>query len=239
MRRLIRVLTVIPLATAAAAGAGDDIKWERSAPIPCFALDASVASSDEEFAAVLERYTISWDAARRNVAVGHVGSLFYGWEVHCARLRKNATQNQLPALTLKKQAEKARALFEKVLVFFVAVGARDEADANLCDPSRWEIYLLRDGEKQRPRFLGEPDAAFRDIIVRPISFSISGRDFGDAARKKPPPAEYVESDESTAYRKIYKIAFDNPWEGAPQGNVKLVVAGEKVRRGFEWRFKKE
>ena len=239
MRRSIKVLTILLLATAAAAGAGDNVKWERSALMPCFTLDVDVAASDDELTAVLERYTLSWDSARRNAPVGHVGALFYGWEVHCARLRKDAAREQIPAVVLEDKAEKARALFENVLVFFVAVGVRDEAAANLADPSRWEVYLLRGGVKQNPTYLGEPDAAFRDITVRPISLGTAGGTFGDAANKKPLRADTRDADEIAAYRKIYKVAFDNPWGDAPRGSVKLIIAGEKFRRGFEWRFKEE
>jgi hypothetical protein len=239
MRRSVTLLIALLLATAAAAGAGDNVKWERSALIPCFTLDADVASSDDESAAVLQRYTLSWDSARRNAAVGHVGALFYGWEVHCARLRREAAQKQIPDFVLQAKAEEARALFERLLFFFVTVAVRDEADANLADPSRWEIYLLRDGVKQNPTFLGEPDAAFRDITVRPISVRTAPGTLGDPVNKTPPPAGTRETDETAAYRKIYKVAFDNPWEDAPRGSMKLVITGEKFRRGFEWRFVEE
>ncbi len=239
MRRLGTLLTALLLATAAAAGAGDNIKWERSGLIPCFTLDVDVTSSDDEFAAVLERYTLSWDSARRNAAVGHFGALFYGWEVHCARLRRDAARKQIPAFVLKAKAEEARTQFESLLIFFVAVAARDEADANLADPSRWEISLLWNGAKQNPAFLGELDAAFRDITVTPISLVTAPGTFGDAESKNPPPADYLELEGAAAHRKIYKAAFDNPWKGAPRGSLKLVITGERFRRGFEWRFKEE
>jgi hypothetical protein len=125
------------------------------------------------------------------------------------------------------------------LFFFVTVAARDEADANLADPSRWEVYLLFDGVKQNPTFLGEPDAAFRNITVRPISLRTAPGTLGDGANKRPPPPGNVETNGNAAYRKIYKVAFDNPWEDAPRGSVKLVITGEKFRRGFEWRFVEE
>lgn len=239
MRRPVTVLTALLLATAAAAGAGDNIKWVRSALIPCFPLDADVRASEDEFAAVLARYTLSWESARSNAAIGHVAALLYGWEVHCARLRSEAAEKQIPAFVVQAKAEEARTLFENVLVFFVAVAARDEADANLADPSRWEIYLLCNGTPQNPAFIGEPDAAFRDITVRPISLQTAPRTPGGAASKTHPPPGNVETDENAAYRAIYKVAFDNPWGDAPRGSVKLVVAGEKARRGFEWRFREK
>jgi hypothetical protein len=239
VRRLVTVLTMLPLATALAAGAGDNVKWTRSAPLPCVALDVDAVARDEECAAVLARYTLGWESARRSAAIGHVGALFYGWEVHCARLRSEAAGKGIPAFVVQAKAEKARKLFAKALIFFVAVAARDEADANLADPSRWEVYLLVDGGRQRPTYLGEPDAAFRDIIVRPISLhDAHGTPGGAPSKPRPPPGEF-DADENGAYRKIYKVAFDNPWGDAPRGSVKLVVAGEKARRGFEWRFKEE
>ncbi len=239
MRRLLTLLTALPLATAAAAGAGDNVKWTRSAPLPCVALDADVAASDDECAAVLARYTLSWESARRGAAIGHVGALFYGWKVHCARLRRDAARKQVPAFVLQAKVEEARKLFERALVFFVAVAARDEADANLADPSRWEIYLIFDGAKQRPTYLGEPDAAFRDITVEPISLHGAPGTPGERGYKRPPPPGNVEPGENAACRKIYKVAFDNPWGDAPRGSVKLVIAGEKCQRGFEWRFEEE
>jgi hypothetical protein len=239
VRRSITLIAILPLATAAAAGAGDNVKWVRSALLPCFSVDADVAASDDDFAAAFERYALSWDSARRGAAVGHVGALFYGWEVHCARLRRNAARKQMPAFALRAKAEEARPLFEKLLFFFVAVAARDEADANLADPSRWEVYLIFDGAKQRPTYLGEPDASFRDITVMPISLHAAPGTPGERAHKRPPPPGNLEADENGACRKIYKVAFDNPWGGAPGGSVKLVIAGEKARRGFEWRFEEE
>ncbi len=239
MRRFVTVITTLPLATAAAAGAGDDVRWEQSAPLPCVALDVDAVANKEECAAVLARYTLSWKSSRRNAAIGHVGALFYGWEVHCARLRSEAAEKGVPAFVVRAKAEEARKLFERALVFFVAVAARDEADANLADPSRWEIYLLVNGAKQNPAFLGEPDAAFRDIVVRPISrHDAHGTPGGARSKTRPPPAD-LDAAENGAYRAIYKVAFDNPWGDAPRGSVKLVVACEKARRGFEWRFAEE
>ncbi len=230
---------MLPLATAAAAGAGDNVKWTRSAQLPCVALDVDAVAGNDDCAAVLARYTVSWKSSRRNAAIGHVVALFYGWEVYCARLRKDAAEKDISAFVVQAKAEEARKLFAKALVFFVAVAARDEADANLADPSRWEIYLLVDGARQMPTYLGEPDAAFRDIIVRPISLhDAHGTPGGAPAKPRPPPGEF-DADENGAYRRIYKVAFDNPWGDAPRGSVKLVVAGEKARRGFEWRFKED
>ena len=239
MRRCVRLLITPLLAAAAAAGAGDDIKWERSAPIPCFALDADVSASDDEFASVLERYVLSWDSARRNAAVGHVGAVFYGWEVHCARLRRDAAAKQIPAFALRTKAEKAREVFGRLLIFFVAVAARYKPDANLTDPSRWEVYLVCDGERLNPTFLGEPDAALRDIEVVPISVRTAPGTLDGAAGQYRPPAGNLETPGNSIYRKIYKVAFDNPWGAAPRGSVELVIASEKARRGFEWRFKEE
>jgi hypothetical protein len=237
VRRLVTVLTALLLATALAAGAGDNVKWVRSALLPCFSVDADVAASDDDFAAVLARYTLGWKSSRRNAAIGHVAALFYGWEVYCARLRREAAEKGAPAYVVQAKAEEERKLFARALVFFVAVAARDEADANLADPSRWEIYLLWDGARQNPNFLGEPEAALRDIIVRPIStHDAHGTPGGARAKTRPPPAD-LDAGENGAYRKIYKVAFDNPWGEAPRGSVKLVVACEKARRGFEWRFK--
>ena len=238
MRGLFKLLSVLLLATAAAAGAGDDVK-ERSASIPCLALDADVAASDDEFAAVLKRYVLRWDSLRRNAPIGHVGAVFYGWEVHCARLRRDAAAKQIPAFALRTKAEEARKVFGRLLIFFVAVAARYEPDANLADPSRWEVYLLYNGERRNPNFLGEPDAAFRDIKVVPISLQTAPGTLDGAAGKTRPPAGNLETFGNPIYRKIYKVAFDNPWGAAPRGSVKLVVAGEKCRRGFEWRFKEE
>lgn len=239
VRSSVAVLAIYLIAAAAAAGAGDDIGWERSALIPCFALDTEVTASDHEFAAVLERYALSWDSARRNAAVGHIGAVFYGWEVHCARLRRDAAANGIPAAELRNKSERARGLFGELLIFFIAVAARYAPDTNLNDPTRWSVYLLYNGEFRNPSFLGEPDAAFRDIKVVPISLRTVPGTLGGTAPKTRVPHGYPETSENPPYRKVLKVAFDNPWEGTPRGSVKLVVAGKKACRGFEWRFEEE
>ncbi len=41
--------------------------------------------------------------------------------------------------------------------------------------------------------------------------------------------------------RTFKIVFDNPYAEAERSpsSLKLVVAGEKATRGFEWRFKQD
>lgn len=239
MPYLITVLMLLLLAAAGAAGTVENVEWERSAPIPYFSLDADVAGRDDEFAAVLERYLLCWDSVRGNAAVGHISAVFYGWEVHSARLRRDAAAKETPAGVLRNKAEEARKVFGELLIFFVAITARYEPDTNLTDPTRWSVYLLYNGSRRTPTFLGEPDAAFRDIKVVPISLQTAPGTVGGTVPKGRLPHGNPETPENPTYRRIFKVAFDNPWEGTPRGSVKLVVAGEKACRGFEWRFEEE
>jgi hypothetical protein len=41
------------------------------------------------------------------------------------------------------------------------------------------------------------------------------------------------------HRKTYKVAFVNTSGEPPGENLRLVITGDKARRGFEWRFKEE
>ncbi len=233
MRRLGTLVIALLLATAAAAGAGDNIKWERSPKLKHFPLSGDPGSVPCGIEETVSRYLITWAPAWRQ-ELDHIEVLFYSWELHCSRLKSGLASRKMEASAVKIKTEQARNVFKNLLIFYVTVSAKSEEYADLADESLWNVYLERDGQKQEPIFFKINEDSSLDLTLLRIHetrhFNLA--DFGEWTL-----IDKVETEKF--YRKTYRIAFENPYGDSPRDNVRLVIACDKARRGFEWRFKEK
>ncbi|MEE8640585.1 MAG: hypothetical protein V3T41_09275 [bacterium] len=221
MRRLVTVLTALLLATAAAAGAGDNIKWKRAKNLEYASPDEPLGGFTEDFDKIVERNTLKWLASHGS-DFNYIRATYVDWRLFCTHLQAQAQAGIIGRGNIEDAAEKAREEYEGKFQFLVAVTNRRIEWARLTNKDFWEVYLEVDGEKIAPVKM-EPLDDGRKTSAR-IFTDLSGHH---------PGAIYAYAN------RTYKLTFDAPQPELRPRNLKLVLLCEKARRGFEWRFKEE
>jgi len=221
MRRSVTLLTALLLATAAAAGAGDNIKWKRSKKLktvpPTF--DVSEFGSDVELMG--RAYMLDWAPyADRNIDFVH--ATYYGWEVYAVTMNNDVRKRALTKEGLPAKAEAARRDFEDYVLFLVKIRIKNEEFYETTGDQYWKFYS--------PTSNGDVEPARIDCnsYKKSITAAIV---FGAPAVSAPGP-------DYRWYRE-YKVYFDKAALGEEPETRKLVVTGGEINRGFEWRFKEE
>jgi hypothetical protein len=219
VRRLVTVITILPLATAAAAGAGDDIKWESASEIPYVDLAGDGSTAPPAYDEEVERYSAAWLPAVGTPEIDFIEATYYGWRLHCSRLKAAVADGKLSESAFFYEVERSKDVFRNFVIFYVTISALAQPDTNLANPRRWTIYLERGEEKFAPASIKiDQNAPTHIFIIKKYGKRVGVKNW---------------------YRKTYKIAFANRGGGPPSENLRLVITGEKARRGFEWRFKED
>ena len=221
MRSLVSVLTILLLATAAAAGAGDKVKWKRSKEIDFVKAEDRIEIAAADFEKLTEDYTLTWKASRGS-KLGFIEARFFGWDLYCANMKSLVEKGQLERSALEPEVEKSRALFREKLLFYVTVGATQEKFARLSNRNFWDIYLVVDDEKASPLKL-EP---VENPVIGTVQLDSSGGD----------PLNIFAQ---VFVHRSYVIEFENPYTESRPPNIQLVFSCEECTRGFEWRFEEE
>jgi hypothetical protein len=239
MRKVGVFITAVML-VAASAGAEEGVTWKRSGEIPFVPLTEDASAASAEYDDVCEKYTVSWMAVLPGSEINFIEATFYGWGLHCSRLKKAVADGKVKESELPAETEKAKSVFRNFLIFYVTISARERADTDLADPDRWTVYLEREGRQLEPALINVDKNAPRTVVVRELHDAVIPKKY--AGKTKFTAAELhdirvLESEDIVWRRKTFKIAFVNPYRDPPRENLRLVITGEKARRGFEWRFK--
>ncbi len=218
MRRSGTLLITLLLATAAAAGAGDNIKWKRSEALPFF-LPSDELPIESDLDTILDRYTLKagggWFQDIREIE-----ATFVPWEFTYYGLRAQRDKGELTNDEFEEVLEEVAAGVNQILCFQVIIRGEENMEARLQYKKYWEIYLVVGGDRIEPQ------------IIRPIGMKHDTEVFRylDAGGK---------TEETALKEKAYAVYFENPYRGAPSESLKLAILGKKFRRGFEWRFVEE
>ena len=218
MRRLVSVLTILLLATAAAAGAGDDIKWKRSKDLT-FVVPGGEATTSCEFNELARKYTLSWENYRAD-EVYAVEATYIGWDVVYTVLSISLAGGIIDEDEFNNELENERERFRNNIIFTVSVLADSDKHARLSNRLYWEVYLADGGKKIPAAEIEFSESAFEEALLRALYEAGLG---GLIIRSK----------------KKYVVTFAKPYAGSVPTSLKLVVLCDDCRRGFEWRFKQD
>ena len=242
MRRSVSVVIALLLATAAAAGAGDNIKWERSAEIAYIELARDGPAAGGDYDEEVKEYSIAWLPVVGKPEIDFIEATYYGWGLHCSRLKGGVADGKFSDWAFLYEVEKSKVDFRNFIFFYVTISARTQSDANLSNDTVWEIYLEWGDEKLSPVLIkADEDAAPTALVPYVIDAAIPPakavkRKFTAEVLKHVRAGEYCEP---VRYLETYKIAFVNFYGEPPRGNLRLVIKAYKARCGFEWRFVEE
>ncbi len=225
MRRLGTLLTVLLLATAAAAGAGDSVKWSKSKKLEYVSAEEDPAGLSDDRYKVGLRYTVSWQPYTHN-QIYSVDVTYYSWELFAAGVNVRRNLDQCVGAAYEKKVTKERTLHRKYLTFDVVIVVRHGSFYDESGEGYWRFYLLYEGEELEPINVQYSACAPDSWYFPPYVIQFI-------------PAHYLH------YTHAFKAVFENPfWNQAekkaePPPYIKLVVSGEEATRGFEWRFKQD
>ena len=216
MRRSISVITILLLATAAAAGAG--IKWTRAKDLEYHSPETdpnSYVSSKDEYN---DMYMIIWKNSNWGADIGGMAALYVDWSVFRVNHRSLTGKRQWK----KVDVEAWRGKFERNYYFMVVISASDKPESRLSNRLAWTVYLEADGNRL------EPEA------ITPVA---------GAESESSQTMTYIGapslSNKFLYFNNGYFVKFVKMEAEAKPRNLKLVITGDKATRGFEWRFVEE
>jgi hypothetical protein len=240
MRSIAGLLAVIVL--AAAAGAGDDVKWDNSDEIPYAGLDSDGSAASVAYDEEVARYSVGWLPAAGKTEIDFIEATYYGWGLHCSRLKAAVADGKCSESAFFYEIERSKDIFRNFIIFYVTISARAQPDTNLANPRRWTIYLERGEEPLEPVLMTEDKNAPRGAIVRYLKEAWIPPAMAAKNKFTKEDLEYIYSrcfEDIVWHRKTYKVAFVNTSGEPPRENLRLVITGDKAQRGFEWRFEEE
>jgi hypothetical protein len=221
MRNITKILIVLTLAAAGAAGAGDKIKWKRSKELNFVGPDEPYGKTEDGFEKLSEVYTLTWKASRGS-KLGFIQARFYGWDLYCANLESLIEQGKLEESALESEVEKSKELFREKLIFYVTVGATEANYARLSNHNIWDIHLEANAEERAP------------VKLEPVENPVVGTIRIESSRSSP-----LNIFTQVFIHRSYVLEFENPYNDSRPLNIRLVLSCDECRRGFEWRFKEE
>ncbi len=225
MRRLLTLLIALLLATAAAAGTGDKIKWSKSKKIEYVSPDEDPSCLSDDCHKVGLRYTVSWQPYTEPY-IYSVDVTYYSWELFAAGINVRRNLGQCVGEDYEKEVKTERNLHRKYLNFDVVMVIKSQSFYDESGEGYWKFCLLCAGEEREP------------INVRYFAYPPDSWYFGGYIIQFVPPRWLH-------YTHAFKVIFENPdWNEAEKRaehprSIKLVVSGEEAARGFEWRFKED
>jgi hypothetical protein len=202
----------------AAAWAGGDIKWTRSEELPFISPDGGVPA-EEDLETIRGRYTLQTKGGWFQ-DIREIKAILLPWAFFYYMMRSECKKHKTSEAEYTEQYERTLKDFNASLCFEISIKGKESMEARLQHERFWEVYLDIEGEKIEPQSI-KPLGAKRDLEV----FRYTN------------PASKTEA--SLLIEKGYSVFFKNPFAGERPKVIKLVLLGEKCRRGFEWRFKEE
>jgi hypothetical protein len=225
MWKLVALLAVFMLAAAAAAGAGDKIKWSKSKKIEYVSPDEDSSSLSDDCHNVGLRYTVSWQPYTEPY-IYSVDVTYYSWELFAAGINVRRNLGQCVGEDYETEVNTERNLHRKYLTFDVVMVIKSQSFYDESGKGYWKFYLMCGDEELEP------------INVQYFAYPPDSWYFGGYM------IQFVPS-RWLHYTHAFKAIFENPyWNEAekraePPPSLKLVVSGEEATRGFEWRFKED
>jgi hypothetical protein len=219
-RRSIKVLTILLLATAAAAGAGDDINWVRKSRLDYFGLDGSIEDLKGTYEEIIVKHQVSYRPGNEPKSnISYITAVYVSWEFFCAYVKYWADRTGQSDVTVENGLVDSRRLFEKRINFIAGISTSDEKYWDLTDTGLWRTRLI-----------------IGDSLLDPVEF----KSFEDDHPLRFKGFFYDQGDTANGYRtEAFYIGFDNPFRRIPNERLKLLIEGNPGRYGFEWRFVEE
>ncbi|MEE8640584.1 MAG: hypothetical protein V3T41_09270 [bacterium] len=219
MRRSGTLLIALLLATAAAAGAGDNIKWKRAKNLtyvtPGNETPSALADPEEMF----EQYTLSWSNPHGK-DIYEIVATYVAWDFIYTHLSESFAAGHMDLEEFTAGLEKGRENFENKINLLVTVLADEERHARLSNRHYWNVSLQSGVEKFQPSKIELRESSFEEGLVKSPNETGSGTPI-------------------RLSMKTYVVTFDHPYKIHVPASIKLILLCDDCRRGFEWRFVEE
>ena len=209
----------LPLATALAAGAGDDIKWSKSKGITYYPASVDPSQLGSSTTHIADKYRLTW-SPYFNKDLDHIAVRWSSWEWHATRLNSALDHSNLPPKEYEKGIAEGREKRDKFLIFEVTVAAKTEDFYHLATEDYW-TFKLKTGEGELEPYGVEGKGALR------------GKTFTSEVGSAGASTYIAEK----LYCNDFTVYFENPYKDITPEALKFVIAGGDIKRGFEWRFK--
>jgi hypothetical protein len=224
------VITILPLATAAAAGAGDKIKWSKSKKIEYISPDEDPAQFDKLYTDYFERYTITWGPYTNN-EIDFMTATYQAWPYFASYANKRLRMGQVSTQTYEEGVRKEREFQKKHLTFTVTMKIKYDSFWETATADYWRFYIPVESGDVEPKDVNRVELLNPDAIT---GVSVI-EDYSPIQHK------LCLYGGPRVNERTFKIVFENPYADAEHfpSTLKLIVASDKVTRGFEWRFKED
>ncbi len=228
MRKVATLLAVFLLATAAAAGAGDNVNWSKSKKIEYVSPDEDPAQFDKLFSDYFERYTITWGPYTNN-EIDFITATYQAWPYFASYANQRLRMGQVSTQTYEEGVRKEREFQKKHLTFTVTMNIKYEGFWETATADYWRFYVPTESGDVEPKDIKRVELINPDAIT---GVSVIG-DYSPIQHK------LCFYGGPRVNERTFKIVFDNPYAEAESfpSTLKLVVASDKVAHGFEWEFK--
>ena len=230
MWRSIKVLTILLLATAAAAGAGGN-KWSKSKELAYFPLTNTFRDVKIKEDKAQDKYTVSWYPLTRMNPVEFIDVTYISWELYCAALKTRILEGEVLETNADKINAEARESFVNLALFTVAVSVNDSSLEDLLLPENWTAVAEVEGQFVETTVSGRysviPKATLSIFAMRHET-TLSGY-----------RGEYWFIREPIPQVTTFFVSFKPPENWDPCNGMKLILSSKDVARGFEWRFEEE
>jgi hypothetical protein len=221
MRKLGALSIALLLATAAAAGAGNDVKWKRSKKLKTVPSSRALDEFGSDVERMESKYMLDW-TPYRNPDIDFILATYYGWEVYAVTMNNEVRKRALTKEELPARAEAARREFEDYVLFLIKIRIKNGEFYETTGEEYWTFYSPTSNGDLEP---ARVDCnSYKKSITTAIGFGSPGI--------LPPGPDY-------RWYREYKIYFDKAALGKEPQTRKLVLKGGDIKRGFEWRFKEE
>jgi len=229
--RSIKVLTILLLATAAAAGAGDNVKWSKSKKIEYFPYENTFRDVNIGEEKVQDKYMVSWYPVTRMNPVEFVDVTYISWEMYCVALKTHISEGKISENEAEGMATEDKDKFLNLAVFAVAVSVNDSSMFDLLEPGNWTAEAevggsVRETTVSNRLSFGLPALFFSAGTSNEVTFSgwrsLTWHIWGYTL----PVATFF-------------VAFKPEENWNPKSGMKLILRCNDVTRGFQWRFEQD
>ncbi len=219
MRRSITLIAILLLATAAAAGAGDNIKWKRSKKLEFVPINSNTEGISDNYEKTSSKYSLKWTPFGHH-KIGFIQVVFHNWEVYVSDLKAQAKAGKIDANTLPAAVAKGIDVYRPYFTFYVSVNTFVPLYSFLVEGGPWTIYLIDpvSGTHIPPVIIEQVGDSLFGVFEVGSAYGGSGMLI------------------SAATQTTYKVVFPYADASLCYPSLKLVLTCDLCRRGFEWRF---
>jgi hypothetical protein len=229
-RRSITLLTALLLATALAAGAGDN-KWSKSGELEYFPLTNTFRDVKIKEDKAQDKYTVSWYPLTRMNPVEFIDVTYISWELYCAALKTRTLEGKILETKADIINAEARESFLDLALFTVAVSVNDSSLDDLLLPENWTAVAEVEGE-----FVETTVSGRYSVIPMATLYIFAMRNTTTISESI---GEYWFIREPIPQVTTFFVSFKPPENWEPCKGMKLILSSKDVARGFEWRFKED